>query len=199
MSGVASEIAGSPNGSTTAADTGGSSTMPHKRNPVRASRVLAAAVRAPGLVATMLSAMPQEHERGLGGWQAEWDVLPELVRITATAARSAADLLEGLIVRPEAMQANLQATGGLIMAEAIMMALAVHVGKTDAHALVDQAARRVLDDGISFADSLASDPRVARWLDRAAIADALQPDDYLGMSAQFIGRVLAATASTTTP
>ena len=53
--------------------------MPHKRNPVRAARVLAAAVRAPGLVATMLSAMPQEHERGLGGWQAEWDVLPDLV------------------------------------------------------------------------------------------------------------------------
>ena len=63
------------------ADAGGSSTMPHKRNPVRAAVALAAAVRAPGLVATMLSAMPQEHERGLGGWQAEWDALPELVGV----------------------------------------------------------------------------------------------------------------------
>jgi 3-carboxy-cis,cis-muconate cycloisomerase len=181
------------------AQAGGSSTMPHKRNPVRASRVLSAAIRAPGLVATMLSAMPQEHERGLGGWQAEWEVLPDLVRVTADAAMSAADLLEGLVVRPEAMQANLQITQGLVMAEAVTMALAAHVGKTEAHALVDRAARHAIDEGRSFADSLAGDPEIARWLDRTAIADALQPEDYLGVSAQFIARVLSATASKTTP
>ena len=129
------------------ADAGGSSTMPHKRNPVRAARVLAAAVRAPGLVSAMLSAMPQEHERGLGGWQAEWDVLPELVRVTASAATSTADLLERLIVRTEAMERNLQMTQGLIMAESVVMALAPHVGKSTAHGLVDRAARRALDEG----------------------------------------------------
>ena len=180
------------------AEAGGSSTMPHKRNPIRASRVLSAAVRAPGLVATMLSAMSQEHERGLGGWQAEWEVMPELVRVTADAAMSAADLLEGLVVRPEAMQANLQITQGLVMAEAVVMALAAHVGKAEAHALVDRAARRAIDEGRSFAGSLAEDPEISRWLDRAAIADALQPEDYLGVSAQFIARVLAATDSKTT-
>ena len=72
-------------------DAGGSSTMPHKRNPVRAvARPRRRRCGRPGLVATMLSAMPQEHERGLGGWQAEWDVLPELVRVTASAATSTA-------------------------------------------------------------------------------------------------------------
>jgi 3-carboxy-cis,cis-muconate cycloisomerase len=177
------------------AGTGGSSTMPQKRNPVRASRILSAAIRAPGLVATMLSAMPQEHERGLGGWQAEWDVLPELVRLTADAATSAADLIEGLIVRPDAMQAGLRVTQGLIMSEAVMMALAVHVGKPKAHALVNQAVRRVLDEGRPFADALAEDPQIARWLDRAAIGQALQPEGHLGVSAQFIDRVLAATVS----
>jgi 3-carboxy-cis,cis-muconate cycloisomerase len=175
--------------------TGGSSTMPHKRNPVRASRVLAAAVRAPGLVATMLSAMPQEHERGLGGWQAEWEVLPDLVQISADAATSVADLLELLIVRPDAMQASLRITQGLAMAESVMMALAVHVGKPEAHALVERAASRATDEAIPFADALAGDPDIARWLDRREIEDALRPEDYLGVSAQLVARVLAATGT----
>jgi 3-carboxy-cis,cis-muconate cycloisomerase len=180
-------------------DAGGSSTMPHKRNPVRASRVLSAAIRAPGLVSAMLTAMPQEHERGLGGWQAEGEILPDLVCVTGTAAASAADLLEGLIVDPEAMRRSLQRTNGLILAEAVMMALAPHVGKPAAHALVDRAARRTLDEGVSFEDALANDPEIARWLDRTAIADALVPDDYLGVSAQFLARALAATAPKTRP
>jgi 3-carboxy-cis,cis-muconate cycloisomerase len=179
------------------ADAGGSSSMPHKRNPVRASRVLSAAVRAPGLVSTMLSAMPQEHERGLGGWQAEWDVLPELVRVTASSATSTADLLERLIVRPEAMERSLRMTQGLIMAESVVMALAPHVGKSTAHRLVDRAARRALDEGVSFADALAQDQEITRSLGAAALADALEPADYLGVSAQFVARVLAATDSKT--
>jgi len=179
------------------ADAGGSSTMPHKRNPVRASRVLSAAIRAPGLVSAMLSALPQEHERGLGGWQAEWDVLPELVRVTASAATSTADLLERLIVRNEAMERNLQMTQGLIMAESVVMALAPHVGKSTAHGLVESAARRALDEGVSFADALAQDPEITRSLGPGALADALEPADYLGVSAQFVARVLAATDSKT--
>ena len=178
-----------------AATAGGSSTMPHKRNPVRASRVLAAAIRAPGLVATMLAAMPQEHERGLGGWQAEWEVLPDLVQVSAEAAISAADLLEVLIVLPDTMQDNLRMTQGLSMAESVMMALAVHVGKTAAHALVERAASRALDESMPFADALAGDAEIARWLGRREIEDALRPEDYLGVSAQLVARVLAATAS----
>ena len=126
-------------------------------------------------------------------------VLPDLVQVTAAAAMSAADLLEGLIVRPDAMQANLAITQGLSMAEAVMMALAAHVGKPQAHALVERAARRALAEGRPFADSLEGDPEISRWLDRRGIEDALRPEDYLGVSAQFVARVLAAAASRTTP
>ncbi len=176
---------------------GGSSTMPHKRNPVRASRILASALRAPGLVATMLSAMPQEHERGLGGWQAEWEVLPELVILTAAAASATAEVLEDLEVRPEAMAKDFAATNGLTMAESVAMALAAHIGKPEAHRLVEQAATQAVERGVSFAEALAADPNVTRHLDRGAIEDALVAEDYLGVSAQFIGRVLAASASRT--
>ena len=165
------------------------------KSRARRARSCSAAVRAPGLVATMLSAMPQEHERGLGGWQAEWDVLPELVIVTATAAAATADVLEDLEVRPEAMASDLAVTGGLTMAESVAMALAPHVGKPEAHRLVERAAAKVGDGGASFADALAADPDVTRHLDRQAIEDALVPDDYLGVSAQFIGRVLAAHAA----
>ena len=176
---------------------GGSSTMPHKRNPVRASRILASALRAPGLVATMLSAMPQEHERGLGGWQAEWEVLPELVILTAAAASATAEVLEDLEVRPEAMAKDFAATNGLTMAESVAMALAAHIGKPEAHRLVEQAATQAVERGVSFAEALAANPNVTRHLDRGAIEDALVAEDYLGVSAQFIGRVLAASASRT--
>ena len=89
---------------------GGSSSMPHKRNPIASSVALAASVRVPGLLASLLAAMPQEHERGLGGWQAEWDVVPEIVLLTSGAARAIADALEGLVVDAAHMARNLELT-----------------------------------------------------------------------------------------
>ncbi len=174
-----------------AGEGGGSSTMPQKRNPVKAARVLAAAVRAPGLVSTILSGMVQEHERGLGGWQAEWETVPELVRTTAGAAAAAADMLEGLTVDPRRMLADLEITGGLIMAEAVAMRLARHVGKQDAHALVEKAARAAAAQGRPFAEILAADPAVTRWLDRDGLVAVLTPGNYLGAAPQFIAEVLA--------
>src|SRR4029453_7930036 len=141
-----------------AEDAGGSSTMPHKRNPVRAAVALAAAVRAPGLVATILSAMPQEHERGLGGWQAEWDAIPELVGVTADAGRAVAEALEGLVVDAPRMRANLDIPRGLVLAEAVVMQLAVPPGKQDAPTRVEAASRRVAAEGRSLAEILAEDP-----------------------------------------
>ncbi|HYD70127.1 3-carboxy-cis,cis-muconate cycloisomerase, partial [Azospirillum sp.] len=111
---------------------GGSSTMPHKRNPVACAVMLAASVRAPGLVAGLLSGMVQEHERGLGGWHAEWQALPELGRIVAGAAHHAADAVERLEVDAGRMRRNLDLTDGLIMAEAVSMALARRLGRMDA-------------------------------------------------------------------
>jgi 3-carboxy-cis,cis-muconate cycloisomerase len=171
-------------------EAGGSSTMPHKRNPVRAAVALAAAVRAPGLVATILSAMPQEHERGLGGWQAEWDAMPELVEVTADAARAVAEALEGLVVDAARMRANLDITRGLVMAEAVVMRLAPKLGKQEAHALVEAACRRVLAEGRSLAEVLSEDPAVTAVLDRAAIDAALSPEHYLGCARTFVENAL---------
>ena len=169
---------------------GGSSTMPHKQNPVAASVAIAAALRAPGLVATMLAAMPQEHERGLGGWQAEWAVLPELLLVTAGAARAMADTLETLEVDAARMRKNLDLTAGLVLAEAVTMELATRIGKADAHARVEEASRRAVREGLSLADALAADPEVLRHMARDEIERRLRPDAYLGAARTFVERVL---------
>jgi 3-carboxy-cis,cis-muconate cycloisomerase len=173
---------------------GHSSAMPHKQNPVNASVVLAAAIRAPGLVATMLAAMPQEHERGLGGWQAEWPTLSELVSLTAGAAQAAAALLEGLVVNETRMRENLQVTHGLIASEAIAMALAAHVGRSDSHRLVEEAARRMRTDGGTLGDALAADPSVTRYLSRAEIDRHLAPERYIGAVRALVDRVVRRSA-----
>ena len=169
---------------------GGSSTMPHKRNPVRAAIVIAAALRAPGLVATLLSSMMQEHERGFGGWQAEWETIPELVVVAGDAARALADALEELVVDPARMRTNLEMSGGLVLAEAVAMRLAVTLGKPEAHAIVDRAAAVAAGERRPFADVLASDPSVTRVLSRSEIDTTLSPDAYTGSAERFVANVL---------
>lgn len=173
-----------------AAEAGGSSSMPHKQNPVRAASAIAAAIRAPGLVATMLSAMPQEHERGLGGWQAERETLPELIDVAQEAAQALAGALEALVVEPARMQTNLDRLGGLALAEAVVMQLAPVMGRNEANARVARAARQAQDEGRSFADVLAGVPEIAAVIGRQGIEQALSPDRYLGASADFIASVL---------
>ena len=156
-----------------------------------ASVALAAAGRTPGLVATLLGAMVQEHERGLGGWQVEWDVLPELVLVTAGGARAVAEALETLSVDADRMRANLDASGGALLAEAVAMALAESVGKHEAHTRIAAACRRAAAEARPLVDVLAEDPTVSRHLDRAELEKRLAPDNYLGVSRDFIERVLA--------
>ena len=170
---------------------GGSSTMPQKRNPVSASVALAAAGRTPGLVATLLGAMVQEHERGLGGWQVEWDALPELVLVAGGGIRATAEALETLTVDTDRMRANLDASGGGLLAEAVAMTLAESIGKHEAHACVGAACRRAAEEERPLVDLLAEDPTVSRHLDRARIEALLSPDNYLGVSQRFIERALA--------
>lgn len=174
-----------------ASNAGGSSTMPHKRNPVRASAIVAAAVRVPGLVATVLSAMLQEHERGLGGWQAEWPVIPDLVIAAGEAARALADALDALVVDPARMRANVDLTGGLTQSEAVSMRLAQTVGKPEAHTIVERAAARASDEHRSFSDVLAAEPSVAQALSRSDLDQLLSPDGYLGSAEAFVANVLA--------
>jgi 3-carboxy-cis,cis-muconate cycloisomerase len=173
-----------------AAEGGGSSTMPHKRNPVRAAVASSAAIRAPGLVATVLSAMPQEHERGVGGWQAEWSAMPALVVAVAESSGAIADSLQRLIVDPARMLANLALTRGLAMAEAVVMRLAPSLGRPEAHALVEAACRRAFEERRPLGDVLAEDAAVTAVLDRGEIARTLAPEHYLGAARAFVRNAL---------
>lgn len=171
---------------------GGSSTLPQKRNPVGAAIALAAAVRVPGLVATMLSAAVQEHERGLGNWPAEWETLPEIVMLAGGALDAMADAASGLDVDAVRMRANLELTQGQVFAEAVQMALAPSLGRDAAHALVAGACRRAAAQGAHLRDVLLREPDVTAVLDRGAIERLFDPARYLGASSAFIERALAA-------
>jgi 3-carboxy-cis,cis-muconate cycloisomerase len=172
---------------------GGSSTMPHKRNPVTSAIVLAAAMRAPGLVGSMLSAMVQEEERGLGGWHAEWEVLPELVGIVGGALHHLTETVAGLEVDAVRMRANLDATQGLIFAEGVQMALRGKLGGAgEAQPLVDRACERARAGGRHLREVLEADPEVGKHLPPAELARLFDPQHSLGASSQLIDRVLAA-------
>lgn len=170
---------------------GGSSAMPHKRNPVAAVRAVAAATQAPGLVATMLAAMPQEHERAAGGWQAEWETLPALILLTDAAAAAMADALAGLEVNTARMAANLDAAGGVARAEGLAAALAPSLGRVDAGLLVEDLCRRTAATGRPLADVAADDTRVRAHLDAVAVAAALDPVRLTATARDLVRRALA--------
>jgi 3-carboxy-cis,cis-muconate cycloisomerase len=169
---------------------GGSSSMPHKQNPVGAARAIAAAVQAPGLVAVMLAAMPQEHERAIGGWQAEWETLPALAELTIDAASAMAETLEHLVVDETRMLANLDIAGGVACAEGLAAALAPYVGRAGAHRLVEAVCRRALDEGRPLADAAAGEAAITRYLAPPAIAHALAPAAFVAPAQAVVERVL---------
>ena len=173
-----------------AAEPGGtSSTMPHKRNPAGCAIALAAATRVPGLVAAFLAGMPQEHERGLGGWHAEAGSLSALVQSAGSALAAVSDVVEALYVSPQRMQRNIDATGAVIFAERAMMLLARSLGRERAKHLVSRAleAHRA---GRNFADALAADPEAAPALIREDLASLKAPESYLGSAERFRRRLL---------
>jgi 3-carboxy-cis,cis-muconate cycloisomerase len=169
----------------------GSSTMPHKRNPMACAIALAAATRIPNMLATLFAAMPQEHERGLGGWHAEWETLPQMFLLASGALRRMADAIEGLKVDPKRMRDNLDATRGLIMAEAVTMALGERVGRLEAHHLVEKASRRAVEQSIALREALAGEPEVQAYLSAEQLSRLFAPESYLGIAERFVARVLA--------
>ncbi|WP_455777083.1 lyase family protein, partial [Burkholderia stabilis] len=186
-------------GEPAAAGKGGSSTMPHKRNPVGCAAVLTAAVRAPNLVATVFAGMVQEHERALGGWQAEWDALPDLARLTGGALAQIAQIVAGLDVNTERLAANLDLTHGLILGEAVMLALGDRIGRLDAHHVVEHASKEAVRTGATLFDVLAADATVSAHLSRDALARLLDPAHYVGEAQAYVDAVLALHAGTTQP
>jgi 3-carboxy-cis,cis-muconate cycloisomerase len=170
---------------------GGSSTMPHKRNPVGAATALAAATMAPNLAATIFAAQVQDHERSAGPWHAEWPTLPMLQLVTSGALAAIVDIAEGLEVDAARMRLNLGATHGLIMAEAVTMALAEKIGKSEAHHLVEAASKKAVADKKDLRDVLTRDAKVTAHLSADRLTNLFEPMAYQGASQAMIDRLLA--------
>ncbi len=170
---------------------GGSSTMPQKRNPIASAVTLAAANRVPGLVAAFLSGMVQEHERGVGGWHAEWPTIAAVIQSTGLAAASMAEAAEGLDVEKERMRENIAATRGVVFAERAAMLLGARLSRDAAHKLIDEALRRSASEGRGLADVLAEMPEVTRVLDSNVLRDLESPEAYLGAADELRKRLLS--------
>lgn len=173
---------------------GGSSTMPHKRNPVAAAAALAAAAIAPQLCATLLAAEIQEHERAAGTWAAEWPTFPALCLVTSGALSAVVDIAEGLDVDIERMARNLDLTGGQIMAEAIAFRLAEKLGKSVAHKLVEDASKRAHAENRSLKDVLLHDPRVTAHIPPSELPKLFDPLSYQGIAQTLIDRLVASAS-----
>ena len=172
---------------------GGSSTMPHKRNPIGCAVTLAAASRMPGLVASYLSAMVQEHERATGGWQAEWPTIAAAIQATGVAAASIAEIAEGLSIDGARMLENLAATQGTIYAEKAMILLATKLGRERAHQLLEEATRKAVIHHRRLAEVLGEMPEVTKHLSPASINQLDVAEGYLGSADSFRLRQIQAT------
>ncbi|ENU19626.1 3-carboxy-cis,cis-muconate cycloisomerase [Acinetobacter bohemicus ANC 3994] len=174
----------------TAKGRGGSSTMPHKRNPVAAASILAAANRVPALMSSMYQSMVQEHERSLGAWHAEWLALPEIFQLCAGALQRTVEVLQGLEVNSKDMQRNIEMTQGLIMAEAVMMALAPKMGRLNAHHLVEKACQQAVAEQSHLQDIVSSFTEVKQHFSAAELTLIFKPESYLGNIQDQIDAVL---------
>ncbi|MGE0698725.1 MAG: adenylosuccinate lyase family protein, partial [Hyphomicrobiaceae bacterium] len=169
---------------------GSSSTMPQKRNPISCEMILALSKTVRAQSGLLLDAMATDHERATGPWHIEWIALPEAFVATSGALYQARFMLEGLIVEPEAMRRNLDITGGLIVAEAVMMALAPHTGRGAAHDLVYAACRAALEKGTPLLDQLRQMPEVTAHFDEGGLQALVDPARYLGTAREMVDRVL---------
>jgi 3-carboxy-cis,cis-muconate cycloisomerase len=170
---------------------GGSSTMPQKRNPIASEYVLAAARGVHALVPLMLQAMAGDHERSTGPWQSEEIALPQIFVLASAACAQARAIAEGMTVDRDRMRRNLDATGGLIVSEAVAMALAERLGHARAHALVERASSSAIAEGRPLLDVLAETGEVTAYFDRGALERLLDPARYTGEAGAVVDRVLA--------
>ena len=164
--------------------------MPHKRNPTAAATALAAATITPNLLATICAAQVQEHEHGLGSWQAEGPTLPALALITSGALHAIADIAQGLEIDSERMRANLEGTRGLIMAEAVSFALAAKIGKQEAHRIIEEASRKAAAAKRDLQEVLVEDEQVKLSLSIGELAKLFEPMGYQGAAQTFIDRIV---------
>ncbi|MBV9968176.1 MAG: adenylosuccinate lyase family protein [Alphaproteobacteria bacterium] len=170
---------------------GSSSTMPQKRNPISCELILAAAKALRQHAGLILDALVSDFERATGPWHAEWIALPESFGYAAGALHQAEFMMGGLIVDPQRMAKNLGMTHGLIVAEAVMMGLAPHIGRNEAHDLVYDACRKAIESNRPLYDVLLDVPEVAGPLGAEKLKALTDPANYLGAAQAMIDRVLA--------
>jgi len=168
---------------------GGSSTMPHKQNPIACSLTLAAANQTPGLVAAFLTAMIQEHERGVGGWQSEWPTVVGVVQSTGLALASMAEAADGLTIDESRMRANIASTRGNIFAERAMILLGAKLGRDVAHGIVQQAVQRSIIESRRLVEVLAEMPEITALVPLDELRELERPEDYLGSANEFRERL----------
>ncbi len=177
---------------------GGSSAMPHKRNPVASIAVLGCTKQVPGLLATLVAAAEQEHQRAAGAWHAEWEPLAGVLRLTGSAASWGADLLGGLEPDPARMRQNLDAARGFPLAESVAALLAPALGRIAAHDLLAAASARAAASGATLREALAQPPEADRiaaaGITPGQLDHALDPAGYLGAAGDFVSAALAAHA-----
>lgn len=169
---------------------GVSSTMPHKRNPVATAAILSSSLRVPGLVGSMLSAMVQEHERGVGGWHAEWETLPQICILTLGALEKLTVVLKGLHLFADAMRVNLYRTNGLILAEAVSMELSATMGHDQAHKRVEAASRRAVVEKKHLRQIIQASPVIMKHVTPQRLDALFDPANYTGESQSMIDCVL---------
>ena len=169
---------------------GGSSAMPHKRNPVSATVILSAHMAAKAHVATLLDAMAAAHERPAGAWHAEWHALPYLFGLASGSLQEARGLSDGLVVKAERMRRNIDATAGLLFADVVAARLAPSLGRERAHRLLEQAAGRVRTSGLSLPEVLRTDPELSRDVPAEILASAFDPTPAVDAAAPWVDRAL---------
>jgi 3-carboxy-cis,cis-muconate cycloisomerase len=173
-----------------AAHRGASSTMPQKRNPISSEVLVANAKAVRQHAGLMLDALIQDFERATGPWHVEWMAIPESFILTAGSLAQAKFMLEGLVVDESRMRANLDLTQGLIVAEAVMMGLAPHLGRQTAHDLVYEACREALGQGRSLLDVLKENPAVSAALAPDRLRALCDPASYLGTAPAMVDQVV---------
>lgn len=169
---------------------GGSSTLPHKRNPAGSTLAAACARRVPPLAETLQAAMAQEHERAAGAWHAEWETLSDALAMAGAAAASIREVMEGLEVWPDRMRENLDATDGLLLAENVATIAAEKLGRLEAHELVEAASRRTFANRSTLREEILAEPALREHLTPEEVDAALNPERYLGSAGAFIDRAL---------
>jgi len=168
----------------------GSSTMPHKRNPMISEGIVALAKIVRADLPLAIEGMINEHERDMRSWQAEWEYIAEICILTGSILQQSKRLISGLVVKPENMKRNLSVTGGLICSEAVMLELARKMGRLAAHELVYELSMKAFEQNVPFKKCLLESPEVTKYLNEERINYLLDPANYIGLSALFVEKVV---------